>query len=151
LPGETIEGWVTAEITPYPRPLRAVHHSNVHHLVDSFTIESVNSLENWLDIQYGPPTAQFVLALVEYPSGPVSRWGHLRWRDIEIVLRSPQEWLVQAQGDAPSETPELRHLVDDLANAALTQGWQPAGRGRTWCSLRFRQQYACLNDALRWK
>ena len=71
-PGEEVEGWVTAEITPYPRPLA--------------------SLE-------APYEAQFVLAVVEYPSGLASQWGSLHWRAVDVVLRSDGAWPVVVDGD----------------------------------------------------
>lgn len=147
--GESVDGWVTAEITPYPRPLRRVSQFNAGNGAEGFTAEEIQSLEQFWEAQYAPPTAQFVLAVVEYPSGPVSQWRPLRWPAVEIVLRSPQEWL--AQGDSPLESPELGRLVDDLARQALAAGWEQVGRGHLWCSLRFRQRYACLEGMLRWK
>jgi hypothetical protein len=124
-PGEEVEGWVTAEITPYPRPL--------------------TSLDD-------PFMAQFVLAVVEYPSGPVSQWGQPHWRSVEIVLRSDVTWpAATAEDDAPELTPQLQHAVDELAQQAQAWGWEPAGRGRTWCSLRFRRQYAQMRGRLRWR
>jgi hypothetical protein len=124
-PGDEVEGWVTAEITPYPRPL--------------------NSLDE-------PFTAQFVLAVVEYPSGPVSQWGPLRWRSVEILLRSDVTWPVATgDDDAPENTPQLQRAVDELAQQAEALGWEPAGRGRTWCSVRFRRQYAQMRGRLRWR
>lgn len=147
--GESVDGWVIAEITPYPRPLRRVSQFNAGNGAEGFTAEEIQSLERFWEAQYAPPAAQFVLAVVEYPSGPVSQWRPLRWPAVEIVLRSPQEW--PAQGDSPHESPELGRLVDDLARQALAAGWEPLGRGRLWCSLRFRQRYACLEGMLRWK
>ncbi len=124
-PGEAVEGWVTAEITPYPRPLVA------------------------LDAPY---EAQFVLAVVEYPSGLASQWGNLHWRAVDVVLRSDRGWPVVVDGDfAPQSTPELQKLVDDLARQAQSRGWETAGRGRTWCSLRFRKPYAQLRSQLQWR
>lgn len=149
LPNETIEGWVTAEITPYPRPLRLVSRSNVAAQAEGFTLTELPALEGFLEAQFAPPAAQFVLAVVEYPSGPISRWGHVRWPEVDVVLRSPHEWV--AQGAPPLDSPDLRRLVDDLARQALAAGWEPAGRGATWCSLRFRQHYNCLEGMLRWR
>ena len=124
-PGEEVEGWVTAEITPYPRPLAS------------------------LDAPY---EAQFVLAVVEYPSGAASQWGVLRWRAVDVVLRSNPAWPVVVDGDcAPQVTPELEKLVDDLARQAQSSGWEPVGRGRTWCSLRFRKPYAQVRGQLQWR
>jgi hypothetical protein len=153
-PGETVEGFVVAEITPYPRPVRSVSIVNVNDGPEGFIADNEKTNDIYWAAQgaaqSAPALAQFVLAVVEYPSGPVSRWGRLRWSAVEIVLRSPHEWPAVA-GDAPPETPDLRRLVDELARQAAAQGWEPVERGRTWCSLRFRQQYACLGDALRWK
>ncbi len=148
-PGESVDGWVTAEITAYPRPLRLASQSNAASLAEGFTVQDIRSLEQFWEAQYAPPAAQFVLAVVEYPSGPVSQWIPLHWPAVEIVLRSPEEW--PAGGDTPPESPQLRRLVDDLARQALAGGWEPAGHGRTWCSLRFRRQYDRLEGILRWK
>jgi hypothetical protein len=124
-PGEEVEGWVTAEITPYPRPLAQ------------------------LEAQY---EAQFVLAVVEYPSGLADRWGRLYWRAVDIVLRSDSAWPVTADGEsAPQATPELQEMVDELARQAQALGWEPAGRGQTWCSLRFRKRYEQLRGQLQWR
>lgn len=124
-PDEDVDGWAVAEITPYPRPLAS------------------------LDAPY---EAQFVLAVVEYPSGPVTRWGSLRWRAVDIVLRSEHCWPVAVGRDhAPEATPELQKCVDDLARQALALGWEPLGRGRTWCSLRFRKRCADLRGQLQWR
>jgi hypothetical protein len=124
-PGEEVEGWVTAEITPYPR--------------------SLGSLE-------APYAAQFVLAVVEYPSGAAGQWGRLHWRAVDIVLRSDTAWPVVVDCDsAPIATPALEELVNELAHQALALGWEPAGRGRTWCSLRFRMRYAQLRGQLQWR
>ena len=124
-PGEEVEGWVIAEITPYPRPLASLD---------------------------APFEAQFVLAVVEYPSGLASQWGSLRWRAVDVVMRSDPAWPVVVDGDsAPQSTPELQKLVDDLARQAQSSGWEPAGRGRTWCSLRFRKPYAQMRGQLQWR
>ena len=148
-PEENIEGWVTAEIMPYPRPLRLAHQSNVESMGESFPAGDVQALVRFWEAQYAPPAAQFVLAVVEYPSGPVVQWQPLRWGAVEIILRSAEEW--PAQAHPPLESPELLRQVDDLAQQAQRRGWEPAGRGRTWYSLRFRQRYTCLEDLLRWK
>jgi hypothetical protein len=133
--GEAVEGWVTAEITPFPRPLRVLSVGN-----------------GTTEPQFAPPEARFVLAVVEYPSGPAAQWGSLRWPSVDIVLRSHQDWLVAiGEGDAPQPTPELQFLVEELAQRALDQGWQAAGRGRTWCSRRFRKRYEHLQGHLRWR
>lgn len=124
-PGEDVDGWVTAEVTPYPRPLAS------------------------LDAPY---EAQFVLAIVEYPSGPASQWGGLHWRAVDVVMRSNRAWPVVVDVDcAPQVTPELQQLVDDLARQAESSGWEPAGQGRTWCSLRFRKPYAQMRGKLQWR
>ena len=124
-PGEEVEGWVTAEVTPYPRPLAS------------------------LDTPY---EAQFVLAIVEYPSGLASQWGSLHWRAVDVVMRSNRAWPVVVDVDcAPQVTPELQQLVDDLARQAESSGWEPAGQGRTWCSLRFRKPYAQMRGQLQWR
>ncbi len=155
--GEVVEGWVVAEITPYPCQLRPVQPINAIHVAESFTPETADSFDLFIEALYAPPAAQFVLAVVEYPSGPITRWGCLHWSKVEILLRSAQQWTIPAApgvlpaGDAPGETDELRRLVEELAQQALNAGWEPAGRGRTWCSLRFRQRHAHLRGALRWK
>lgn len=124
-PAEEVQGWVTAEITPYPRPLA--------------------SLE-------APYEAQFVLAVIEYPSGVAGQWGRLHWRAVDIVLRSDTAWPVVVDGDsAPVITPELQALVGELARQAQALGWEPAGRGRTWCSLRFHKRYEQLRGQLTWR
>jgi hypothetical protein len=124
-PGEDVDGWVTAEITPYPRPLISLS---------------------------APFEAQFVLAVVEYPSGPAAKWGRLRWRAVDIVLRAEHSWpVVIGRDDAPELTPDLQKSIDDLTRQALALGWEPAGRGRTWCSLRFRRHYADLCGQLQWR
>ena len=146
-------GWVIAEITPYPRPLRPLSHTNAGISPNGslparqLSAEmSQESLEDFFAAQYAPPEAQFVLAVIEHP-GRQMRRGRLRWGNVEIVLRSPQAWPVQLAAEgmgsaAPRETPELRGLVEELAAEALRQGWESAGSGRTWCSLRFRQRSA---------
>lgn len=149
-PGETVEGWVIAEITPYPLRLRPVSYTNAHQMLESFTSGPMNMQQEYFAMQYTPPAAQFVLAVVEYPSGPVSQWGRLHWSAVEIILRSAQEWPAQ-DGAAPPDTPDLRRLVEAMANEAISKGWEPTGSGRTWCSLRFRQRYACLDGVLQWK
>jgi hypothetical protein len=124
-PGETIEGYVTAEITPYPLPVTALD---------------------------APFTARFVLAIVEYPSGPLAQWGQPQWRGVEIVLRSDLAWaVVSGEDDAPEMTPQLQRAVEELGQQAQMLGWEPAGRGRTWCSLRFRKRYAQMGGRLRWR
>jgi hypothetical protein len=124
-PGDNVEGWVTAEITPFPRPLAALD---------------------------APFQAQFVLAVVAYPSGPITMWGNPQWRSVEIVLRSDQSWPVAlGRDDAPPATAELQRCVEQLAQQALALGWEPAGRGRTWCSLRFRRRYEDLRGQLQWR
>lgn len=124
-PGDEVEGWVTAEVTPYPRPLAS------------------------LDAPY---EAQFVLAIVEYPSGLASQWGGLHWRAVDVVMRSSRAWPVVVDVDcAPQVTPELQQLVDDLARQAESSGWEPAGQGSTWCSLRFRKPYAQMRGQLQWR
>lgn len=136
---ESVEGWVTAEITPYPRPLRRLSFINADDRANGFTV-SGELLEDFFAAQYAPPAAQFVLAVVELEREP-AKPGRLRWADVEIVLRSPQEWPVQlGAGGAPLETPDLLQLVEELAAEAMSRGWEPAGRGRTWCSLRFRRR-----------
>lgn len=150
LPGETVEGWVVAEITPYPRPFRPVHLVNAAHRPESFIIGQDLSHEPVWEALSALSLAQFVLAVVEYPSGPVSRWGPLRWPAVEIILRSPHEWPA-ASGDAPTAIPAFSRWVDELARQALAQGWESAGCGRTWCSRRFRRRYADLRGVLRWK
>ena len=140
-----------AEITPYPRPLRLVSHVNAGTDPNGFTPEgrlagewTGEALEDFFAAQYAPPEAQFVLARIGSERGQEQR-GRLRWGEVEIVLRSPQSWPVQLAADepdsaAPRETPELRRLVEELAAEAVRQGWEAAGSGRTWCSLRFRQR-----------
>jgi hypothetical protein len=121
-PDEEVKGWVTAEITPYPRPLVSLN---------------------------APYEAQFVLAVVEYPSGLARQSGRLHWRAVDIVLRSDRAWPVFMDGEsAPQLTPELQELVDELAQQAQSLGWEPAGRGRTWCSLRFRMPYEQIRGRL---
>lgn len=155
--GEIVEGSVIAEITPYPCRLRPLHPINAIHLADGFPPEQVDSYDSYLEAHYTPPEAQFVLAVVEYPSGPIARWGRLHWSKVEIILQSAGRWAIPSApgallpGGEPAETAELRRLVEELAQQALYQGWEPAGRGRAWCSLRFRQPYAYLRGALRWK
>jgi hypothetical protein len=93
-----------------------------------------------------------VLAVVEYPSGPAAKWGRLRWRAVDIVLRAEHSWpVVIGRDDAPELTPDLQKSIDDLTRQALALGWEPAGRGRTWCSLRFRRHYADLCGQLQWR
>ena len=151
-------GWVIAEITPYPRPLRLLSHVNAGTPPNGFTPPREmlgemlgellqESLEDFFAAQYAPPEAQFVLAVIERAGGQ-GRGSYRRWREVEIVRRSPHAWPVQLtaagmDGAAPHETPELRRSVEELAAEAVRQGWEPAGSGRTWCSLRFRQRYTC--------
>jgi hypothetical protein len=126
---------VTAEITPFPRPLRVL-----------------SSKMGTADPEFAPPEAHFVLAVVEYPSGPAAQWGQLRWPAVDVVLRSQSDWVVAlGEGDAPQPTPELEALVEGLSQEALAHGWQEAGRGRTWCSRRFRMRYEHLQGHLRWR
>lgn len=156
-PGEVVDGWVVAEITPYPRPVRPLWPINVFYLAESFTREHQDSLGRDVEMLYAPAAAQFVLAVVEYPSGPITRWEPLQWSKVEVVLRSPAEWTVPLAADssllddAPPASADLRRLVDELAQQAISAGWEPDGRGRAWCSLRFRRRYADLAGSLRWK
>ena len=149
--GEIVEGWVVGEITPFPRPPRALHPINAIYTADRFTPAEKNLLDRLLDTHYAPPTAQFVLALVEYPSGPITRWGRPHWSKVEIALRSAHEWAVPTAGGGAPQSAELRHLVEELAQQALKEGWEPLNRGAMWWSLRFRRPYARLGGSLRWK
>jgi hypothetical protein len=120
LAGEEVEGWVTAEITPYPRPLGGID---------------------------APYEAQFVLAVVEYPSGPLRQWGRMDWGGVEVVLRSERAWQVREE----QVTGEMAEAVEELARKALALGWEPAGQGGAWCSLRFRKPCTALRGQLRWR
>jgi hypothetical protein len=71
---------------------------------------------------------------------------------VEIVLRSEQCWPVAVdRHEAPPKTAELVRCVEQLGQQALALGWEPAGRGHTWCSLRFRRRCEELRGQLQWR
>ncbi len=124
-PGEEVEGWVTAEVTPVSTAAGITRRA-----VRSTVCAGDRRVSEWACQPVGKPA--------------------LACRRRRAALRS--RLAVVVDGDcAPQVTPELQQLVDDLARQAQSSGWEPAGRGRTWCSLRFRKPYAQMRGQLQWR
>jgi hypothetical protein len=160
-PGEQIEGWVTGVITTRGLPQRLIKEAEEQVVeisaTPSFYVGYVPIYSppktRHVPAVYAPPTAQFVFALVEYPSGPVSQWGEsLYWTDVDI-LWSSEEFLDRrtSLNEEPAETPELRAMVGRLVQTAKNDGWEPLALGQTWCNYRLRKRYAQVGVPLKWK
>ena len=159
-PDEHVEGWVTGLITTRRLPrgiIRAAEEQVEINIIPSFYVGSVPiyapSKTRHIPAVYAPPTAQFVFALIEYPSGSIFQWGNaVDWADVDILWAS-EELLDQrpSQDEEPAETPELRAIVEELVQMAKNTGWMPAAHGRSWCNYMFRKRYNLIGVPLKWK
>ena len=159
-PGEHVDGWVTGLITTRSLPRRMIKAAEEQmeiNVLPSFYVGSVPmyppSKTRHVPAVCAPPTAQFVFAITEYPSGSIFQWGDgVDWADVDILWTS-EELLDQrpSQDEEPAETSELRTIVEEFVKMAKNAGWMPAAHGRSWYNYAFRKRYDQVGVPLRWK
>jgi hypothetical protein len=159
-PGEHVDGWVTGLITTRSLPRRIIREAEEQveiNIIPSFYVGSIPiyppSKTHHIPAVYAPPTAQFVFAIIEYPSGSIFQRGDgVDWADVDILWTS-EELLDQrpSQDKEPAETSELREIVEEFVIMAKNTGWIPAAHGRSWCSYAFRKRYDQVGVPLKWK
>jgi hypothetical protein len=161
-PGEHVDGWVTGIITTHQLPQRMISPGGE---VESFEVNTappfyVGTVPIYPEPKvryskpvYAPPTAQFVFALNDYPSGHISQWGDtaLQWANIDILWQTEEFFDPRTSQGEPGETPALRSLVDGLVQTIEQNGWERVESGPEWCNYRFRKKYTEIAVPLKWK
>lgn len=164
-PGEEVQGQVVGAITfrrlppKLIRPAQEVYASQIPVEI-SFGSVSVPYYpkKDYIPAEYGPPLAQFIFVITEYPSGPVTdaEWDEWQQASADILWTSaefPDPSVPDSSngGWAMPETWLTRAAVDGLAANATEAGWEPEDQGKAWYARRFRNEYQRVHIPLKWR
>ena len=157
-PGEHVSGMVEGEIIGIRIPGQPGRYNNkMPNIVPMTYIGSVPIYDKSKDRAYiepVPPTFKFMFMIDNYPSGPVTddEWDSWKIADCDVLWMSESFLDATSSGDdIPTESTEYWNSIDDFLQDFRKAGWEPAGQGRHWYSIRLRKRYDRISGPLKWK